>query len=88
MTISERIEISDALSNASVSLDNAQVLMQVLIDDYFEKYDPANTKDVSAMRFCFPKMRVFMRMLHDQMGAIESALPSTDWVDGLKCDEA
>lgn len=87
MTISERIDISDALNNAGVIMERAQTLAQTLLDDYFDSFDPANPKTANAMRFCFPKMRVFMYLLREQLNAIESALPAVEWVDRLTCDE-
>ena len=88
MTINERIEISDALSTASVIMERAQTLSQTILDDYFSNFDPANPKNMNAIRYCFPKMRVFMELLRDQLDAIECALPAVEWVDALKCDES
>lgn len=88
MTTGERIEISDALTAASVYMERAQTLAQTILDDYFENFDPTNPKNMNAIRFVFPKMRVFMGLLRDQLDAIDSALPAVQWVDALKCDES
>lgn len=87
MTTSERIEISDALTAANIYMERAQTLTQTILDDYFENFDPANPKNMNAICFVFPKMRVLMGLLRDQLDAIDGALPAVQWVDALKCDE-
>ena len=86
MTRQEQIELSDSILAIRAILERADHLMQSLLEDYFNKYDPDNNKGAFAIQYSFPKMRAFASLLQDQLTAIESELPTTEWVDGLKCE--
>lgn len=88
MTRQEQIELSDSIIAAHAILERADHLMQALLEEFFNKYDPDDNKGAFAIRYSFPKMRAFASLLRDQLMAIESEPPNIEWVDGLKCEEA
>ena len=75
MTRQEQIELSDSI-----------LAIRAILEDYFNKNAPDNHKGAFAIQYSFPKMRAFASLLQDQLTAIESELPTTEWVDGLKCE--
>lgn len=88
MTREEQISLSDSITAINVVLERADHLIQAMLEDFFNKYDPDDEKGAFAIPYVFPRMRAFASLLRDQLQAIESELPSEEWVEGLTCEEA
>lgn len=86
MTRQEWVDLADSLHTIKLTLERAQVLIDTMIDDYFGKY--VSGKDNTAINHDFDRQGAFAFLLYDQLIAIASELPSAEWVDGLKCEEA
>lgn len=86
MTKDQRIELCDALTAANAAVDRALVLVNMLLDSYFLKFEAG--RDDLKICYDFKRQGVFAELLRDQLIAIDCELPSAEWVDGLKCEEA
>lgn len=86
MTRLEQIDLSDALANTQHLIERAMMLADVMINDYFDKYDPE--KNDFAIHYEFKRQGHFAALLRDQLIPIENTLPAAEWVNGLKCEEA
>lgn len=87
MTKAEHLTLSDSINVAQLTMERTGHLLQTMLDDYFGKFDPDDAGDAFYLRFYFPRMRAFAFLLREQLNGISEALPSVEWVDGLKCEE-
>ena len=81
MTKDQHIELCDALTAVNVVLERADHLIQAMLEDFFNKYDPDDNKDAFAIRYVFPRMRAFASLLREQFIAIDEKLSGLEWVE-------
>lgn len=79
MTQDQRIELCDALTAANAAIDRALVLVNMLLDSYFLKFEAG--RDDLKICYDFKRQGVFAELLRDQLIAIDSELSGLEWVE-------
>lgn len=79
MTKDQRIELCDALTAANAAVDRALVLVNMLLDSYFLKFEAG--RDDLKISYDFKRQGVFAELLRDQLIVIDSELSDLEWVE-------
>ena len=79
MTHDQRIELCDALTAANAAVDRALVLVNMLLDSYFLKFEAG--RDDLKICYDFKRQGVFAELLRDQLIVIDSELSDLKWVE-------
>lgn len=87
MTIAERTELVDSLTDVDMALEKAQCIMQEISDEYFEKYLTGNKENEFSIVFEFRRNRILFRVLSDIFYQIKSVMPAPDWASSLQATQ-
>lgn len=72
--------MNDSILMAGITIKQARFLIQLILDGFFDKFDPNDKKDGYAIRYEFERHQVFASILAEKIQVTEDILKAAEGV--------